>query len=273
MRDIYFHGVRQSEFKPLTIAEELEVLEKAAAGDKSAVEKLVKSNQGYIMNCAKKFCRAVPLDDLIQIGNEAFILCLDTFDLEKFKKMHCSRFITYSARRIIQAMRKAAIAESLGFSASEGTAVKILKIKHEVEKLDGVKNSSFALLEEKTGVRAKLIKKYLPAAVSVARISTEESEPNSPRKIIEANISAHEKPLDESVLDKIDAEKVLKGFEILTEGEKEVLIKNYGLDLSEPKTFIELSRLWGVSREAVRQKHHRAIKKLKKVLEAGRYVF
>lgn len=264
MRDLQFRGVRQKDYQVLTVAEESELLEAAAKGDRKAVEKLVKSNQGFIIDCAKKFCRAVPLSDLVQIGNEALILSFKSFNLKKFQGAHCSRFITYAARRIVQAMRKAAISESFPFSASEFTAAKILKVKSEVDKLDGLKDSDFSALERKTGIKQKLIKKYSRLLFSVSRIQNEDTE-NAP-KCIEANIPAIGVSVDDFVSATIDSKTILKNFNVLSDVEKKVLLRIYGFE-GEPETFHQVSIDFGCSREWIRQIHRKAIAKLKRVLE------
>ena len=265
MKDLQFRGVRQKDYQVLTVAEESELLAAAAKGDRKAVEKLVNSNQGFITDCAKKFCRAVPLSDLVQIGNEALILSFKTFDMKKFHGAHCSRFITYAARRIVQAMRKAAISESFPFSASEFTAAKILKVKSEVDKLDGLKDSDFLALERKTGIKQKLIKKYSRLLFSVSRIQNEDSGENVP-KCVEANIPAIGVSVDDFVSATIDSKKILKNFNVLSDIEKKVLLRIYGFE-GEPETFHQVSIDFGCSCEWIRQIHRKAIAKLKRVLE------
>lgn len=271
MKDLEFQGVRQKDYQVLTAAEESELLAAAAKGDKKAVEKLVKSNQGFIMDCAKKFCWAVPFADLVQIGNEALILSFKTFDIKKFRNMHCSRFITYAARRIKQSMHSVAINESFPFSASESTAKKILKVKREIEKLDGLKDSDFLALEQKTGIKQKLIKKYSRSLFSVSRIQNEDFEQDTP-KCIEANIIAEGVNLDDFIPAKIDIEKVLKNFDVLSDIEKKVLRRIYGFE-GKPETLQQIAIDFDCSREWVRQIHKKAIAKLKKILEGESDVF
>ena len=265
MRDLQFRGVRQKDYQVLTVAEESELLASAAKGDRKALEKLVKSNQGFITDCAKKFCRAVPLSDLVQIGNEALILSFRTFDMKKFHGAHCSRFITYAAPRIVQAMRKAAISESFPFSASEFTAAKILKVKSEVDKMDGIKDSDFLALERKTGIKQKLIRKYSRLLFSVSRIQNEDSGENAP-KCVEANIPAIGVNLDDFIPAKIDIEKVLKNFDVLSDIEKKVLRRIYGFE-EKPEMIQQIATDFGCSCEWIRQIHRKAITKLKRVLE------
>ena len=252
----------------LSTADEMHLLELAAEGDKKAIEKIVKANQGFIIACAQKFRNSLPLDDLIQVGNEALILSFQTFDLEKFRRANCSRFITYSARRIRQAMLKAVISEDFEFSASEQIAARILTLKRAIEQ-ESFSMKDFSQLERETGISKKLIKKYLPFACSLARIQVGSSD--GP-KIVEANIKAPGKDLEDSVLEKIDAETVLKNFGVLTELEKKVLIDYYGLGRSSPKTFKDIGKKLGYTREWPRHLYKSAIKKLKDEIEGGKNV-
>lgn len=253
----------------LSTADEMHLLELAAKGDKKAIEKIVKANQGFIVACAQKFRNSLPLDDLIQVGNEALILSFGTFDIEKFRRANCSRFITYAARRIRQAMLKAVISEDFEFSASEQIAIRILTLKRAIESKESLSMKDFAQLERETGISKKLIKKYLPFACSLANIQIGSSE--AP-KIVEANIKAPGKDLEDSVLEKIDAEKVLKNFGVLTELEKNVVVEYYGLGLSSPKTFKDIGKTLGYTREWPRKLFQSAIKKLRDEIERGENV-
>lgn len=262
------HFYRQHTAK-LSTADEMHLLELAAKGDKKAIEKIVKANQGFVVACAQKFRNSMPLDDLIQVGNEALILSFQTFDLEKFRRANCSRFITYAARRIRQAMLKAVISEDFEFSASEQIATRILTLKRAIEGKESLSMKDFAQLERETGISKKLIKKYLPFACSLANIQIGSSE--AP-KIVEANIKAPGKDLEDSVLEKIDAEKVLKNFGVLTELEKNVVVEYYGLGLSSPKTFKDIGKTRGHTREWPRKLFQSAIKKLRDEIERGENV-
>ena len=248
----------------LSTADEMYFLMLAAKGDKKAIEKIVKANQGFIIACAQKFKNSLPLDDLIQVGNEALILSFQTFDLEKFRRANCSRFITYAGRRIRQAMLKAVISEDFEFSASEQIATRILILKRAIERKEIFSMKDFSQLERETRISKKLIKKYLPFACSLARIQIESSD--AP-KIVEAKIKAPGKDLEDSVLEKIDAEKALENFGVLTEKEKTVLVEYYGLNMSDPKKLADISAAFGHTKEWGRQVRNSAIKKLKTVLE------
>jgi RNA polymerase nonessential primary-like sigma factor len=59
-----------------------------------------------------------------------------------------------------------------------------------------------------------------------------------------------------------DEELVLEFLSLLSEREREVLVRRYGLDDDDPDTLEEIGQSWGVTRERIRQIETQALKKL-----------
>ena len=83
--------------KPLKAAEERELLEKAALGDKSAKDMLVERNLRLVAHIAKKYNHVAGCDedDLISIGTIGLMKAVSTFDYHKQ-----ARLATYASRCI-----------------------------------------------------------------------------------------------------------------------------------------------------------------------------
>ena len=69
--------------KPLPPDEEARELEKAAAGDNAAREKLIKHNLRLVAHIAKKYAAGQDMDDLISIGSIGLVKGISTFSAAK----------------------------------------------------------------------------------------------------------------------------------------------------------------------------------------------
>lgn len=69
--------------KPLSPDEESEELQKAAAGDMEAREKLIKHNLRLVAHIAKKYATGQDMDDLISIGSIGLVKGISSFSVDK----------------------------------------------------------------------------------------------------------------------------------------------------------------------------------------------
>ena len=70
-----------SRYPLLTLDEEVELTQRAKAGDESAKQQLIQSNLRFVISVAKQFIhQGIPLEDLIMDGNIGLINAIDKFD-------------------------------------------------------------------------------------------------------------------------------------------------------------------------------------------------
>ncbi|MBQ9239158.1 MAG: sigma-70 family RNA polymerase sigma factor, partial [Treponema sp.] len=87
----------------LTREEEIELAQKAQAGDKFAKDKIVRANLRFVVTVAKKYQNhGLDLLDLVSEGNIGLMTAVDRFDVSKGY-----RFISYAVWWIRQAILKA----------------------------------------------------------------------------------------------------------------------------------------------------------------------
>lgn len=97
----YLQEIKDHE--PLSNAEEVELAQKAKAGDTVAINKLVTHNLRFVVAVAKKFQKyGIPLEDLINEGNLGLIKAVQRFD-----ETRGFRFISYAVWWISQSIRQA----------------------------------------------------------------------------------------------------------------------------------------------------------------------
>ena len=86
----YFKTIQKN--KPLTVAEEGELVSAIQSGDDRAIAKLVKANLKFVVKVANRHIgQGVPIDDLIQEGNIGLIEAASNF-----KPRQGQRFINYA---------------------------------------------------------------------------------------------------------------------------------------------------------------------------------
>lgn len=85
----YFNDVRS--FELLSPEEEIELFKKAKNGDKEARNKIINSNQRFVISFAKRWATKENLSDLINEGNIGLIKAIDTFDVNRG-----NRFLTHA---------------------------------------------------------------------------------------------------------------------------------------------------------------------------------
>ncbi len=249
----------------LTSEEEKEVLEKIALGDKNAKEKLINSNLRLVVAIAKKYLgRGVPLEDLIQEGNLGLIKSIDTFDVSRGNK-----FSTYSYWWIRQGVSRAV--------ANTGKSIRIPVYAYEqMEKCHRIKNElalkingipTIEMIAEAMDIPVERAA-FLDSLYTSSETTSLNDFINSDEKETELQdyIPSHEPTPEELVIDSSLRQQLYIAFDEanLSKREREILALRYGLNDGVSKRLEEVGRLYGVTRERIRQIEFKAIRKLKK---------
>src|SRR5947209_15260079 len=122
----YLHEMRR--FGRLTLAEEIELAQRVAAGDEWARHQLIESNLRLVIAIARQYSHTgVPLLDLIQEGNLGLMRAAEKFDGQR----GC-RFGTYATWWIRQAVNRAAINQSRLIHLPEQVARHLGKVRRVV---------------------------------------------------------------------------------------------------------------------------------------------
>ena len=245
----------------LTHEEETELAVKAKNGDKAARERLINSNLRFVVSVAKKFRgQGLPLLDLINEGNIGLITAIDKFEPDKGY-----HFISYAVWWIRQSILKAIPEKSRAVRLPlnrSNELMQILKAKkalmHEMETAE----PSVEDISRETGLDAKLISDLL--AVSGEMMSFD-----SPVKKGEDGSSTYGDFLeDESagpetrMMDKALKEEVRSLLDVLSDKERDIIIKRNGLDGNEAMSLKEIGEGYSLTKERIRQIEKRALMKL-----------
>lgn len=237
--------------------------------DPSAKEALVNHNLRLVVNIAKKFVGVgVPIPDLVQEGNLGLMRAVDTFDPDKG-----FRFSTYATWWIRQAVTRAIANDGRTIRMPVHAHEALLKYQKFVKDWKatnpGVALPSDEEIMKKLGINKNTytqITRYQPDIISLSTPVGEEQDTTVGDFIVDDSMDI------EAQTDLIDLkdtiEKVLSD-KCFTAKEVDIIKKRFGFETGTPMTLEEVGRIYGVTRERIRQIEAKALIKLKHPIRAN----
>ena len=248
--------------KNLELKEERELALRAKNGDAEAKRLLVQSNLKLVLTIARKAIHVskLPLVDLIQEGNLGLMIAV-----EKFNPDLGYRFSTYATWWIKQAMFKAISEQSYCMKIPvyiQETLSKFSKIKSEMEKSYNcqITNKQVA---EKMNIEPEKIDTYLSAYTSTVSIEGSFDANNGSELSVADVIADNSSSIEENIEFEELKKEIANVVSTLKEREQTVIKMRFGLENFTKTTLEDIGKMFGVTKECIRQTEARALNKLR----------
>ena len=220
---------------------------------------LIARNLHLVPKFARKYRHlGVPYQDLIQEGNASLLRAADKFDWRRGV-----RFSTYAQWWINQAMLKGLYCQS--------RVVRVpVYLNQKMKKIRDANSESWS--ETGQDLSAEEISKNLSEPVGRIRRALRANvgtysldqvlDPNEEHALKDLIVDRSPAPASDLPEGPALKERVADLLTTLPEKERQILVLRFGLDGKEPQTLDQVSKLFGVSRERIRQLQVQALRKL-----------
>lgn len=246
--------------------EELELGRRVRAGDSKARKRLTEKNLRLVVSVAKRYRgMGLAFEDLIQEGNLGLIKAVERFNPEMDY-----RFSTYATWWIRQAIGRAISDKGRTVRLPVHAGEKARKAVRERARLSAQLGrepieEEIAQSLETSVAEVRFLIGLLSETMSLDRPVSEKDGSSELGEFVEDQ-GASEMP--ESIIREMEESQLRDWMEELSDRERRVLVRRYGLDDRRPATLGELGEELGVTRERVRQLQHNAEHRLRKLKRA-----
>ncbi|MCZ0704037.1 RNA polymerase primary sigma factor [Natronobacillus azotifigens] len=244
----------------LSAKEEISLAERIEQGDEEAKKRLAEANLRLVVSIAKRYVgRGMLFLDLIQEGNMGLIKAVEKFDYRKGFK-----FSTYATWWIRQAITRAIADQARTIRIPVHmveTINKLIRVQRQLLQDYGREPSPEEIGKEMdlTPDKVREILKIAQEPVSLETPIGEEDDSHLGDFIEDQEATS---PSDHAAYELLK-EQLEDVLDTLTDREENVLRLRFGLDDGRTRTLEEVGKVFGVTRERIRQIEAKALRKLR----------
>lgn len=250
----YWRDIRH--FEPLSRAAEVELVQRARAGDRAAADTLVTANLRFVVTVVKKYTSyGMSFSELIAEGNCGLLEAVKRFDETRGFK-----FITYAVWWIRQGILKALAEQSRAARPPMSQVNDLQKVEKNAARL--TQKLGRAPTPEEIAVSADISLERAHNALELSQhdvsldapLSGEEGD-DSMQAVLAADGPGFDESFDQSALFTALHECIDR----LDDREQLILRAYFGLQQARPMTLEQIGEVLGLTRERVRQLRDRAL--------------